>query len=257
MQSVFYILIAAYASAALIGFGIILSRTKFHVREIWRFLQRESTKRLFQTIFAVFIFLILVFLFLTRAFPSIDEQDWAANNPSALVILLSGVLATIGWIFSIHAQERNLAKEHAYRLVERSTTDPVINEHKRNVMTAYPQGVRVNLEDLKVLKSELQDGGRYKKGKAPVLYSIYQILNVYENMAKGIRKDKLDEFIIKDFVGSILKASVTQKFREVILDHRKPDIDGIRPKSYEDIVWLIKRWHNIDLDDPHYGRGRS
>lgn len=250
MLSILIILFAAYGSAALVGLVVLLSRTRFNTKEIRHLIIRKSFLRLLQSIIFVFIFLVIIFIALSKYFPEFGNADWIKkDNGTPLLVLLTGILATIGWVFSIHAQERNLAKEHAYRMIENSMHDPVLAEHKRNIFMRYPPNKNVPPEDVDELMKAQSDVFEYKNGKYAIFYSIVQVLNVYETMAIGIRSDKIDEYIVKDYIGSIIKNACTKKFRTIIAYVRRPNENFERPTSYRDLVWLVKRWFDIDLDD--------
>lgn len=251
MLSILIILLAAYGSAAVVGVAIVISRTKLNIKEIKQLFLRKSFGRLIQSIIFVLIFLVILFVCLSFYFPEFGNKEWInQDNGTPLLILVTGILATIGWIFSIHAQERNLAKEQAHRMIANSIHDPVIAAHKQNIFTQFPPNINVSSNDIPLLIEEQSQPANYKYGKYPIYYSIIQVLNVYEAMAIGIKSDKIDEYIVKDYIGAIIKISCTKKFKSVIIHVRKPGEDSIRPKSYDTLVWLLDRWFDIDLDDP-------
>jgi len=248
------VIIASICGVALTAILVAFFTTiQFRNVGLWRFLRRRSTVRLIVGVAALFA-IVIVFFGVTEfvapgatslMLPSAERE----GNLNALILVVSAVLASIGWLFTTYQQERNVAKDIAVRFVNQIVHDPAMERHKLNVSTLFPEGTKVEANSIRELKKEFRQGKSYIDNRVPVYYSIAQILNAYEQISTGVLEDHLDESVIKDFLGPRMKRAVTSKFRAVIVDIREANDFGERPSSFEAIVALMKRWYGIDLDN--------
>jgi hypothetical protein len=123
--------------------------------------------------------------------------------------------------------------------------DPVMTGHRNRILATFPPYTHVSKEEaIRLLKSYKE---RWEDGTPTVAYSLVEILNYFEFLALSIRREQLDEEIAYDAFKSFVK-NMSRKTQEFIQLTREPDDAGRQSTIYEHFVWLVKRWHNIEID---------
>ena len=247
------VIVAAIFAVALLALSIgILTTVRFKDSNLKRYIIKRSTWRLLISVICLLAVILIAFWIANIIAPgatnAILPEGGQGGNPAALILLISATLASIGWIFSTYVQERNLAKDLAFRFVNQIFHDPTMERHKINISRKYPVGVNVQAGELVELEAEFKNGALYNGTQIPIYYSIVYILNTYEQIATGVLNDKLDEEVMREHVGKLMQRAIAVKFRAVIQKLRSPGPTGNRPETFNAISELMKRWYNIDLD---------
>ena len=183
----------------------------------------------------------------------IAAADADASVPP--VLLVAPWLATFGWALTIYMTRGNERRKMTIDLLLRHQMDRSIEEHRYRIHRIYPPFAPLDKANAAAeanrLYEQYRSWQRHPKQTdddgIPVVYSIIQVLNFYEFIAVSVRKERIDEGIAFDTFRSLTK-NMAEKFQPFIKRSRQPGDDGNRPKTYGDLVWLTKRWHQIDLD---------
>jgi hypothetical protein len=158
-------------------------------------------------------------------------------------VLFAAVLAAIGWLYSTFHAIRNSISAQTSSTLDLHKTNASIESNRQRVLAVYPEGTRVGKDEV----LPLQEGTHEINGKPVdplVYYSIIQILNFFEQVAVGIRHDRLDEIAIETYLAPIMYRSIG-KFYHVISYHRRT---LNQKKAYDHLHWLMRHWYGIDLD---------
>jgi Domain of unknown function (DUF4760) len=169
-------------------------------------------------------------------------------------VLLASLLATVGWLITVHATRANERRKATIDLVLRHHMDRSIEDHKYRILRAFPPYSVIDAEqaakvmaDYRAWAGDAGDGGT---SKPPVGFAIIQVLNFYEFIAVGVRRGRLDEGVAFDSFAA-LSRNMLIKFGNFIALCRPAASDGKASRTYSDLVWLAKRWHKLNLNsDP-------
>lgn len=169
-------------------------------------------------------------------------------------ILLASLLATLGWLITVFATRSNERRKATIDLVLRHQMDRSIEDHKYRILRQFPPFRPMDEGDAKTtfdnyLSWTHGEVGPSKDTPPPVGYSIVQVLNFYEFIAVGVRRGRLDEGVAYDSFAALSK-KMAEKFFPFLLLCRPRQVGGKPSDTFRDLVWLTRRWHNIDLDKP-------
>lgn len=197
-------------------------------------------------------FVLLLLLLAAAAWWSLhwlSRHEGTSSIPPAFV--LAPWLATAGWALTVYMTRGNERRKNTIDLLLRQQMDRSIEDHKNRILSIYKPFTK--LDDAQALELHRQyrawekHPGQPSSDAIPVAYSVIQILNQYEFLAVNIRRERLDEGIAYETARSLTKNMVA-KFDPFVRLLRKPGEDGNRPATYCHLVWLSRRWHEVDLD---------
>lgn len=157
-----------------------------------------------------------------------------------LAIIYAASLATLGWLVTLLDGRADRRQTYTLDFLQKINSDPVVENHKLNISKRYPFGKIVSPDDLDLLFEEVREPSAYENGGVPTLYSIMQILNLYELVATQVRNGHLEEKIIKNWQQNLILAG-TKKFEPVIERFRNPS-PNTRVGAFPEIAWLVERW---------------
>lgn len=139
-----------------------------------------------------------------------------------IAILLTGGLATIGWVYTNRRARLLLRKQHTFNALLTTGT----NSEFRMAWESVHPFMRATLPDLSAQEN------------ADLLKNVRYLLNHYEFLAAGIRNGDLDERLLRDSE----RGSIVALFKVC-----EAHIFGLRDRRerltiYEHLEWLSIRW---------------
>lgn len=168
--------------------------------------------------------------------------------PTAATITLAATVATIGWVVQYFHSRDLHRKQHTMNVLLQFRTGTEFNRNEHNILSRFPSGQFVTGDDVKKLIKEVRDSSKYeiKNGQRimPVLHSIHNVLNFYENIAFSIRKGDMDKMTIRETLRSIINA-MYRKSKAVIRYYVTDEKIGNR-QAYEHLRWLVHNWEDED-----------
>lgn len=194
-------------------------------------------------------------LLLVLAVAAWSSLAWLKTHQTSSAIppafVLAPWLATAGWALTVYMTRGNERRKVTIDLLLRQQMDRCIEDHKNRILGVYKPFTSLDEAQALELHRQYKDwekhSGQSPSDTIPVAYSVIQILNQYEFLAVNIRRERLDEGIAYETARSLTK-NMLAKFEPFIRLLRKPGEDGHRPATYCHLVWLSKRWHDVDLD---------
>lgn len=197
--------------------------------------------------FASFCLALVVAAYLSLQW--LNPPEGESNLPPALI--LAPWLATLGWALTVYMTRSNERRKATMDILLRQQMDRSIEDHKNRILRVYKPFSRLDEAEAEALHKQYKAWANHpaqlEGDSVPVSYSVIQILNHYEFLAVNIRRERLDEGIAYESARSLTKNMVA-KFEPFIRLLRKPGEDGHRPATYCHLVWLSRRWHDVDLD---------
>src|SRR5262249_10964163 len=157
----------------------------------------------------------------------------------------------IGWLYSTFHSIRNSIAAYTATVLDQHRTNAAFEDHRRRVVRVFPEGQLVSKSDVTTLLAQqvaypdaITKAHTEKEAmpEPPTVYSIVQILNFFEQVAVGIRHDRLDETAIENYLAPTMYRSVA-KFLYLIQHHR-----SINKRIYSVLHWLMGHWYGIDFD---------
>lgn len=190
-------------------------------------------------------------LALTLAVGLLWQWSTSVDGRTPASVVLAPWLATLGWSTTVYMTRSNDRRKHTIDLILRHQMDRTIEDHRYRVLAAYPPFTKIDEATALILHQEYRGWTLRAKGSGtdvvPVGYSVIQVLNFYEFIAVNVRRERLDERTAFDSFRALTK-NMVDKLQHFIRLSRKAGDDGNRPTTFQDLVWLTKRWHDIDLD---------
>jgi hypothetical protein len=194
-------------------------------------------------------------LLLVLALAAWRSLEWLKVSNSGVpvppALVLAPWLATAGWALTVYMTRGNERRKTTIDLLLRQQMDRCIEDHKNRILDVYKPFTSLDSGDGAELLRQYRAWEKHPSQRdddtIPVAYSVIQILNQYEFLAVNIRRERLDEGIAYETARSLTKNMVA-KFATFIKLVRAPGEDGHRPTTYCHLVWLTKRWHEVDLD---------
>ena len=164
---------------------------------------------------------------------------------TAYAIIGSAFLATVGWLFQHHYSLNNRRKEYTLAKIEEFRSNLPYMRHKYNILRYYPGREVLKEKELKELhrvffdKSSYipSDGAEIIISNLPVLLSMREILNFYEEISYGIRHGEMDEKTIKNTLSGIMVQFFRKSENLVKLWWRGDK------EHFEHFRWLINKWN--------------
>jgi hypothetical protein len=147
---------------------------------------------------------------------------------TGLAILISAIMATVGWYMTNNRTQRISRRQHTY-----------------DVHSAY-RARKPFLDKLKAVKTLFRDANIPQAGDASRLSdieSIDWILNHYEFISAAIVNGDIDEALLRSCEESRMKKIVTN-LRTYIDDDR---ILEEQPTMHENLIKLVDRWESNTL----------
>jgi Domain of unknown function (DUF4760) len=166
-------------------------------------------------------------------------------------VLLASLLATIGWLITVHATRANERRKATIDLVLRHHMDRSIEDHKYRILRAFPPYSVIDAGQAAKVMADYRawagEAGADGATSVPDGFAIIQVLNFYEFIAVGVRHGRLDEGAAYDSFAA-LSRNMLIKFGNFIALCRPKGSNGAPSRTYADLVWLAKRWHKLDMD---------
>jgi len=220
-------------------------------------LRDDGEKITIDTILRITIGSLLVAFMLIGYFLAFANE---AKANSAAAILLSAILATMGWWLSNTVTMRNaraagdaaasnLRKQHTLNVLFQFRHSETFGRHQANILQRFPFGTAISAEEIPDLIAERKNWKYFEDASAPhyrmsPIESVAHVANFYEAIAAGIKNKDLDELLVKDTLKSIM-LGFYDKTHAFILHTQRPDSNG-KPttSSYEHYTALAEKWRS-------------
>lgn len=182
-----------------------------------------------------------------------------ADLRSPYAVIGSTLLATIGWVIQYHNTRDLQRRQYTLQRIQEFRADKEYMQHKNNIRRYYP-GEETIRSDAEVARHYAEyvntanyvasPGTALATNQLPVLLSIQEILNFYEEIAYGIRQGNVDEETIKNTLSGIM-ILFERKVRRFVKFTWHRDHE-----HYEHLRWLINKW-NWQMDHGQMGGERT
>lgn len=201
---------------------------------------------------------VLAFLFATIILFWVSDD--ITKRPDLVAILFTGAAATAAILFHINLEntrqrmerreaDRRRRRDYTHKVLQEYRIDAIVQEHRMNVLHAYPSTQRITQEELPYLHACNMNPDSYvthgsEKIAVPVIYSVSELLNFYEQLAADIHEEiakqtdggSLDEDLLRETIAP----AVENMFRKALVQikvHWRQD-----KQTYEHLRWLINHW---------------
>lgn len=172
---------------------------------------------------------------------------WNASLPNGAtpsVIMISGILATMGWLITQRNARNAAKKQHTMTLLMNFTTSDFIRFHGTNVARLYPYATPLPTGDLHRLRME-REAWRPTSGDSkedmPTLTSVVHLLNFYEFIAIGVIRGDLDEAMTKELLRSVV-CSICIKYAAYIREQQRTAAGPARTKAFIGLTTVFEEW---------------
>jgi len=160
-------------------------------------------------------------------------------------ILLASYFASLGWIYTNYVTAHVQRKAHTMNVLIQLRNSIEFNKHRCLVLSKFPFGHPVTVNDLPALKAERAKGDAYgAPDKVPTLDSAYYIANYYEFISVGVMNGDLDGGLIQHTLRTIL----TNWFKhlEPIIYDAQIETNGARnERVFRGYIELIKHYKSL------------
>lgn len=194
---------------------------------------------------------------------------WNNAQQPASAVLISGILATLGWMSTQPNARKSSKKQHTLNMLIAIRTNEILEYRIANVANRFHYGVSITKEDVSKLLEErkawdyfcredglaVDDGPRivHRIPRYPVIESIVYIANYYEFICVGVLTGDLDIDMIKRSQRSQMCAFY-RKAIHVMNHFQKVDALGAPSGSaYLSFREVFQKWSTPaerKLDDP-------
>lgn len=153
------------------------------------------------------------------------------------VVIVSGLAAVTGWIFTAMVTMRNLTKQHTITTLLQSRLSVTYMENVKAVNASFTHHGKI----IPLTQAEIES-----PPPGVNLVALTYILNYLEFVALGIRHGDLHEGVMKSSLRGILCDTVSVA-EQLIETRRRINQHGRRPSVYEHLMWLDARWRDSGL----------
>lgn len=187
-----------------------------------------------------------------RIFELIPNEE--SQKFSNTFTIINAVIAALGFASAIYfffksarTSQLQQKKQHTITILFESRLSPELREANEVRKAIFPPGRKITPEDF---------FAAYRREKSRPHWSVEKIearnkgaealvtmLNYYEFLALGIRKEDLDSELLEGSIRGIM-CSLVHDARFVVSDLRRQN-----PKTYQNLAWLYAEWH--EKGSPH------
>jgi hypothetical protein len=159
-------------------------------------------------------------------------------------ILLASYFASLGWIYTNYVNGNIQRKSHTMNILIQLRNSTEFNKHRSLVLSKFPFGHPVTVNDLAALKAERARGDAYGPDKVPILDSAYYIANYYEFISVGVMNGDLDVGLIQHTLRTILVNWF--KHLEPIIHDAQIETNGSRnERVFRGYIQLVKHYQSL------------
>lgn len=171
---------------------------------------------------------------------------WMMCEISASIILLSAILATLGWVNAQKNARDSQKKQHTVNLIMQQRLHETFRLHQMNVGSIVKPNKTLGKVEYDALKAKLQswklNEQEVGKTRYPEYSSISWVANYYEFISIGLVNEDLDEGMIKDAFREMM-CEYYCRVHEHIKDAQGRDDKGhIQKESYLFYTEIFYRW---------------
>lgn len=156
---------------------------------------------------------------------------------SAFVAICGLIIAAIGAAFAIISFRSNATR--ADRQIRRQHTVTILLEARlSSEFQQFLKDRRLKFPEYQDITFKKWDAARKSRNPDDIKSAdaVVWLLNYYEFLAAGIRKDDLDEMLLKETVRSIL-CNLVDDARYLIAG-----MQAFNPRLYQNLAWIYDRW---------------
>jgi hypothetical protein len=159
-------------------------------------------------------------------------------------ILLASYFASLGWIYTNYVAGHIQRKAHTMNVLIQLRNSTEFNKHRSLVLSKFPFGHPITVNDLPALNAERARGDAYGPDKVPILDSAYYIANYYEFISVGVMNGDLDGGLIQHTLRTILTNWFTHL--EPIIYDAQVETNGSRnERVFRGYIELVKYYKSL------------
>jgi hypothetical protein len=166
------------------------------------------------------------------------------TNETGRAILVASYLASLGWIYTNYVNAHMQRKSHTMNVLVQLRNSTEFNKHRNMLLSRFPLGRRVIINDLPALKTERASGASYAADKVPILDSAYYIANYYEFISVGVLNGDLDDTMVEHTLRSIL-VNWFDHLEPIIYDARIESNGRENMRIFRSYIALVTRYKNM------------
>jgi len=182
-----------------------------------------------------------VFVAITLSTGLLGVYFFDRENTASILILIVGLLATAGWMYTNYISIKNASTNHTMNVLMQMRNSTELNKHRANIVSLIPVNYKLDDSHLKIIKTE-KICGKYNP-EISLDESIRYVLNYYEFICAGVNLNHLNERLIRNTMRSIF-VNFQDMVEVFIHDARKDDFGRENPRIFQHFIEVVARFRD-------------